>query len=235
MWAPDVYEGATNPITFTLATIAKIGFFCGFVQLIVIKLCALFSISQTLLILSIVGSLITGAYGGLRQENIKRFLAFTSMHHIGFIFSSLICEASIVGIQYSFIYLTVYITGLAGFFSVFLLIHTIYGNNMTFFTDLIFIVLNAQATTSFSNVFGLISLIIYLLSMAGIPPFAGFFGKYIIFLIMTKKHYITLFAMSLLTSFISIFNYLRVIKIILLTKIDFNIISITNKFQLKFV
>jgi NADH-quinone oxidoreductase subunit N len=232
MWAPDVYEGATNPITFILATIAKIGFFCGFIQLIVMKLCTLFSISQTLLILSIVGSLITGAYGGLRQENIKRFLAFTSMHHIGFIFSSLICEASIVGIQYSFIYLTVYITGLAGFFSIFLLIHTTCGNNMTFFTDL---VLNAQATTSFSNVFGLISLIIYLLSMAGIPPFAGFFGKYIIFLIMTKKHYITLFIVSLMTSFMSIFNYLRIIKIILLTKIDFNIISTTNKFQLKFI
>jgi NADH-quinone oxidoreductase subunit N len=238
MWAPDVYEGAINPIMFMLATVTKVGFFSGFIQLIIIKLWILIDFSQTLLLLSITGSLLTGSFGGLRQDNIKRFLAFTSMHHVGFLLASIYCDITITGIQDSFFYLIVYVAALAGFLAVYLLINTKRGNNINFFTDLNFIIINTQITFCFGNLIGLMSLIIYLLSMAGIPPFTGFFGKYIIFILLSKKKYITILLFSLITSFISIFNYLHVVKIALANETSYNInllVAKSKRFLFNFV
>lgn len=208
MWAPDVYQGAINPITFVIATIAKTGFFAAFVRIFLYTLASLSQYWQPLILICVIGSLITGAIGAIRQDNMKRFLAFSSMHHISFIIGAILSASVLLGINNALTYLVIYVITLSGFFLVYLSFLNTVGAQVEYITDLHRIDKSTAHWPTLS-----ITLVILLFSMAGVPPLVGFYAKFIIFNLFIKEGLILLYIISVITSFISIFNYLRLIRI----------------------
>jgi NADH-quinone oxidoreductase subunit N len=227
MWAPDVYQGSINPIAFTIATLTKLGFFIGFIQLFITIFFHLSQYWQPILIFSSATSLIIGALGALRQDRIKRFLAFTSMHQMGFVLAALTCDLSGDGPRNSIIYFITYIITLGGFFALYLLYTNKFKTQPEFITDFTRINMYAPRAS-----WSITYLCVFLFSMAGIPPFIGFFTKYLIFIQLFENYVWALFFLAVCTSIISIYNYLRIVKVLLFNNYTISGIYEYNQYKI---
>ena len=170
IWTPDVYEGSPTISTLFFATLPKfaslIFLFRIYHELNIPKIDSLHYIFQIVCAIS----LLVGAYGAITQKIIKRLLAFSSINHIGFML------LAIMSYQYMsegtiFFYLIIYLITTFGVFSVILNLRTSEGE-ITLLTGL-----NGLKVSSRSKA---ISMLVFLFSLAGIPPFAGFFAKFFI-------------------------------------------------------
>jgi len=224
-WAPDVYQGA-NIIGFFILTVfskfAIIGIF--------LKLLSNNTLTVSILVFFIwssVGSLFFGALGALHQNNIKRFFAFTGMHHIGFIILIVAVFTYKFSIAIMF-YLIVYIFALIIWFLFYSIVVDKIGSSLIFLC-------NFKQIGFHSSAIPITLLIISICSMAGFPPFVGFITKYWIFsgLVITNGYLTTLtlvpnvlvfFFVTVITSVISAYNYLRILGLII-----FNSSKITFK------
>tara|TARA_Y100000590_G_scaffold327339_1_gene371633 strand:- start:310 stop:1725 length:1416 start_codon:yes stop_codon:yes gene_type:complete len=208
MWAPDVYEGSPTSVTLFFAIVPKIAALTIFIRILYLPFLNMFDQWQTIIIFLSVASMVFGAVAAIGQKNIKRLIAYSSIGHMGFILAGLSTGTN-TGIQSSIIYMTIYFVMNLGLFCCVL---TMKRNNKYYE--------NIEDLSGLSKNHPLIalSLLIILFSLAGIPPMAGFFAKFYIFSAVLEKSMYYLAIIGLLSTVVSAFYYLRIIKIIYFDK-----------------
>ena len=200
-WAPDVYEGAPTPITAYVSVASKTASFALVLRLFLV----VFSISQATWIYLIAGvavaSLTWGNLAALTQTNVKRLLAYSSISHVGYILLGLVAgnETGLVGIAY---YLFAYVFMTAGAFAVIIVLRQkgVIGDELE---DLNGLYQRSPAAA--------VLLLIFMLSLAGIPPTAGFMGKYFIFLSLIESKHPVLAVFAVLYIVPALYYYFRII------------------------
>ncbi len=203
MWAPDVYEGAPTPVTAFFATAPKVAAFALFTRVLLQPFGELFAQWQQVIIFAAIASMLVGALAAIMQTNIKRLLAYSSIGHVGFIFMA-IAAGTPGGIQALLIYLALYIFMSAGAFGCVLAMKRA-GEPVEDIKSL--------AGLSQTQPFMAAMLAIFMFSMAGIPPLAGFFGKMYVVLAAIDAGLIWLAVVGVATSVIACYYYLKVVKV----------------------
>jgi len=202
MWTPDVYQGAPSIITTLLSTLPKVAAFGVLIRLLVYPFGEIIVDWGKILIILSITSMLIGSLGALRQTDLKRLMAYSTINHIGFILMGLI-PGSEDGITSICIYLIFYITMNLGIF-LFILNMQRDQVSVTSIKDLSGLYRSQPLTA------GCVSIILF--SMAGIPPMAGFIGKLIILNIVIDNNLFFLAVIAVLTSVIAAFYYIRLIK-----------------------
>ena len=208
MWIPDVYEGSPTSVTTFFALIPKIAGLSIFIRFMYVPFMNMIDQWQSIIIFLSIASMLLGSVAAIGQSNIKRLMAYSSIGHIGYALAG-IATGTIAGVQSSIIYLVIYIfMNLAAFGCIFMM-----KRDNTFLE-------NISDLSGLSKNHPLLALcfLITLFSLAGIPPLAGFFAKFYIFMAVIESKMYALAIIGLLTTVISAFYYLRIIKIIYFDK-----------------
>ncbi len=203
MWTPDVYEGAPTPVTALFAVAPKIAALALFVRAMMDPFADLIGSWQQVLVFVSIASMALGALGALAQTNIKRLMAYSSIGHMGYLLVGIAAgnQAGVTGVM---LYLATYIFMNVGTFAVILAMRRD-GRLVEEIGDL--------AGLSKTHPMMALALMIFMFSMAGIPPLAGFFGKWYVFMAAVDAGLFGLAVIGILTSVIGAFYYLRIIKI----------------------
>jgi len=204
MWAPDVYEGSPTSVTTFFAIVPKVAALTVFIRFLYVPFINVIGQWQMIIIFISLASMILGAVAAIGQTNIKRLMAYSSIGHMGYALAGL-ATGSNEGIQGTVIYLSIYLLMNLGIFSCIFMMR----RKDIFYEDI-------QDLSGLSKNHPVISfcLLVLLFSLAGIPPLAGFFAKLYVFMAVIKVEMYTLAIMGLITTVISAFYYLRIIKII---------------------
>jgi len=204
MWTPDVYEGAPTSVTSFFAVVPKIAGIAVFIRFMQIPFGSIIDQWQPILIFISLASMILGAVAAIGQTNIKRLLAYSSIGHIGFALAG-ISTSTVMGYSSSITYISIYVVMNLGIFACIFSMKRDgkYCEN-----------LNDLSGISKHHPILSISLLVFLFSLAGIPPLAGFFAKLYIFIAVIESKMYTLAIIGLLSTVISAFYYLKIIKII---------------------
>jgi len=210
MWTPDVYEGAPTSVTAFFATAPKIAGLAVLINFMRIPFVNILSEWQIILIFISLASMILGAVAAIGQNNIKRLLAYSSIGHIGFALAG-IATGTQSGYGASLIYISIYIIMTIGAFTCIFLMKR-----------------DGKYTEEINHLSGIskkqpllaISFLIILFSLAGIPPLGGFFAKFYIFMAVIENKMYVFATIGLLTTVISAFYYLRIIKIIYFDELE---------------
>lgn len=211
MWTPDVYEGSTTIVTTLFASLVK------FIAIIILvrlyfNLTVVWQDMHQIVIAVAILSLIVGAFGAIRQNNIKRMLAYSAIGHIGFVLAGL-AVGNIDSIKAIVLYAVVYSSLSLGSFAFLLMLQDESNKNTDSKNDRIY-ELSAIAGLAKSSPIIAMSLAVIMFSMAGIPPMAGFFAKFYILMSVVGNGFYTLAIIAVLCSVISAFYYLRIVKIV---------------------
>ena len=204
MWAPDVYEGSPTSVTLFFAVVPKVAALTVFIRFLYVPFINMIDQWQIIIIFLSIASMIFGAVAAIGQKNLKRLVAYSSIGHMGFALAGL-SSGTNEGIQSSITYITIYLIMNLGLFSCIFMMKR---NNQYYE--------NIDDLSGLSKNHPLISLslLIILFSLAGIPPMAGFFAKFYVFSAVIKESMYFLAITGLLSTIISAFYYLRIIKII---------------------
>ena len=219
MWTPDVYEGAPTSITNYFAVVPKVAGLALLIKFMLIPFSNILLEWQTILIFISIASMILGAVAAIVQKNIKRLLAYSSIGHIGYALAG-VATGEISGYESSIIYISIYVIMNIGAFSCLYLLKK-----------------DGQYKENISDLSGIskkhpllaISLLIILFSMAGVPPLGGFFAKFYIFTAVLEKEMYALAIIGLLTTVISAFYYLKIIKTIYFDESFITLEKVKNK------
>ena len=203
MWTPDVYEGAPTPVTAFFAVAPKIAAVALFVRTLMGPFADLFAQWQQVVILVSILSMLLGALAAIRQTNIKRLLAYSSISHVGFALIGLASGTS-EGVRGVAIYMAIYLAMTVGTFCGVLAMRR-QGRMYENIQDL--------AGLSRTSPLLALALAVFMFSMAGIPPLAGFFGKLYVFLAAIDAGLYLLAVIGVLASVVAAFYYLRIVKI----------------------
>jgi NADH-quinone oxidoreductase subunit N len=203
MWTPDVYEGAPTPVTAFFATAPKVAAIALLARVLVGPFGDLVAQWQQVLLLISMGSMILGAFAAIGQSNIKRLMAYSSIGHVGYALMGL-AVASDVGLRGLLVYMAIYVLMNLGTFAVLVAMRR-----------------NGRAVEQVEDLAGLgrtdlgtaMWMAVFMFSMAGIPPLAGFFGKLYVFLAAVQGGYWTLAVIGVLTSVVAAYYYLRIVKV----------------------
>lgn len=203
MWTPDVYEGAPTPVTAFFAIAPKIAALALFMRVMVGPFGGLVAEWQQIIVFISIASMLLGAFAALSQTNIKRLMAYSSIGHVGYALIG-IAAGTEAGIQGVLIYLTIYLAMNLGTFGCILSMRR-----------------GDQMVEQISDLAGLgkthkmlaLALTIFMFSMAGIPPLAGFIGKLYIFMPAIDAGLYSLAIIGVLASVVSAVYYLRIVKI----------------------
>lgn len=203
MWAPDVYQGAPTPITAFFATAPKVAALIIFVRLLAEPMIEWQAQWQQIIIAVSVASMVIGALGAIAQSNIKRMLAFSSIGHVGYALIA-VAAGTESGIQALLIYLSLYIFMSVGAFGCVLLMQR-----------------EGVAVEQIDELGGLskhhpyfaLLMAAFMFSLAGIPPLAGFFGKFYVFMAALESGLYGVAVIGVLASVVAAYYYLRVVKV----------------------
>jgi NADH-quinone oxidoreductase subunit N len=187
-------------------TVVKASLFFFFIRFINYFFYYIPSLYQDILIISALGSLIIGCFGSLYQHGIKRLFAYGSISQVGFSLIGILCN-SVSGIISSLMFFTIYIIASMGIFAILL-------NTEAFFSGRNMVSLSDLSNFSKYNMLAAVYMSLFLLSMAGIPPLAGFFGKLFIFISTISANYYGLTVGVIILSTINVFVYVRIVKIL---------------------
>jgi NADH-quinone oxidoreductase subunit N len=201
VWTPDVYEGAPTPITAFLSTASKAAAFAVFARVFYVALHD-FHLSWGSVLATIAAlSMIVGNLAAITQDNVKRMLAYSSISHAGYALMGII-SLSVMGLSGVLIYTLVYVFATLGIWATVLMLrrHTYAGEMIDDFEGL-----HKRAPVWAFAMF------IFLLSLGGIPPTAGFLGKYFLFAAAVQAGYGWLAIIAVLMSAVSMFYYLRLV------------------------
>ncbi|MBF0183648.1 MAG: NADH-quinone oxidoreductase subunit NuoN [Magnetococcales bacterium] len=203
MWAPDVYEGAPTSVTAFIAVMPKVAAFTAFFRVLLEAFSALHVHWAPMLQLLAVLTLAVGSLGAIAQSNIKRLLAYSSIGHVGFLLIGL-TTGSQLGHQSVVFYLANYIFMSVGAFCLVLVLNRQgIGDQISDYAGLA----KKRPLLAF-----LMSM--FMFSMAGIPPLAGFIAKLYVLMAAVKAGLLTLAVISVIFAAIGAFYYLRIVKII---------------------
>ncbi len=204
MWTPDVYEGAPTSITSFFAVVPKVTGLALLIKFMFVPFSNILLEWQTIIIFISIASMILGAIAAIVQKNIKRLLAYSSIGHIGYALAG-VATGVVSGYQSAVIYITIYVVMNIGAFSCLYLMKKdgLYRENISDLSGI-----------SKKHPILAISFLIILFSLAGIPPLGGFFAKFYIFTSVLEQKMYALAIIGLITTVISAFYYLKVIKTI---------------------
>jgi len=203
MWAPDVYEGAPTPVTAFFSAAPKLASLALFTRFLLEPMNGLTMQWHQIVVFIAVASMLWGAFAGLVQSNLKRLLAYSSIANVGFLLVGLAVGGR-PGVQAILIYFTIYALNTLGAFAVVLCLRR-KGRAVETITDL--------SGLSKTNPAISLAMTILMFSMAGVPPLAGFFGKYFIFLAAVDSGLVPLAIIGVLCSVVTAYYYLRIIKL----------------------
>ena len=203
MWTPDVYEGSPTPVTAFFAVAPKIAAMALFVRTMFAAFPEISDQWQQILVFLSIASMTVGAVFAIAQTNIKRLMAYSSIGHVGYALMGL-AAASPEGVSSVLIYLAIYLA-----------------MNVGAFTLIIAMRRKDGPTESISDLAGLsrtrpamaLAFAIFMFSLAGIPPLAGFFGKFYVFIAAINAGLVPLAVIGVVASAVSAFYYLRIVKV----------------------
>ena len=208
MWAPDVYEGSPTTITLFFSVVPKIAALTVFIRFLYVPFIDLFDQWQSIIVFISIASMLLGSFAAIGQTNIKRLIAYSSIGHIGYALAGLAVGTNL-GIQSSIVYITIYLIMNLGFFSCLLMLKR---------NDVYYESINDLSGLSKNHPIISLCFLVQLFSLAGIPPLAGFFAKFYIFIAVIEQSMYFLAIVGLLATVVSAFYYLRIIKIIYFDK-----------------
>jgi NADH-quinone oxidoreductase subunit N len=203
MWTPDVYEGAPTPVTAFFAAAPKVAGIAMFVRAAVVAFPAITAEWQKIIVFVAIASMLLGAFAAIGQRNIKRLMAYSSIGHMGYALIGL-AAGTAEGVQGVLSYIAIYITMTLGVFAVILAMRRSTG--MVESIDQLSGLARTHPTMAFF--FAML-----LFSMAGVPPLAGFFAKFYVFLAAIKAGFYVLAVIGVLASVVGAYYYLTIIKV----------------------
>ena len=203
MWTPDVYEGAPTPVTAFFAAAPKIAAMALTVRVLISAFPALTTEWQQIVVFLAIASMGLGSFAAIGQRNIKRLIAYSSIGHMGYALVGL-ASGTVAGVQGVIIYLAIYLVMTLGMFACVLAMRR--DGKM---------VENIDQLSGLSRTSPRMALVlaILLFSLAGIPPLAGFFAKFYVFLAAIESGLYALAVVGVLLSVVGAFYYLRIVKI----------------------
>ena len=204
MWAPDVYQGSPTSVTLFFAILPKIAALTVFIRFLYVPFANMIDQWQMIIIFISIASMIFGAVAAIGQTNLKRLVAYSSIGHMGYALAGLSVGTN-QGIQSSITYISIYLV-----------------MNLAFFSCLFMLRRDEKYFENIEDLSGLsknhpalaFSMMVILFSLAGIPPLAGFFAKFYIFMAVIEQSMYFLAVIGLLSTVVAAFYYLRIIKII---------------------
>ncbi len=204
MWTPDVYEGAPTSVTSYFAVVPKVAGLALLIKFMFVPFSNILLEWQTIIIFISIASMILGAVAAMVQKNFKRLLAYSSIGHIGYALAG-VATGVASGYQSAIVYISIYVIMNIGAFSCLYLLKK-----------------DGQYKENISDLSGIskkhplmaISFLIILFSLAGVPPLGGFFAKFYVFVAVLEKEMYALAIIGLLTTVLSAFYYLKIIKTI---------------------
>ena len=203
MWTPDVYEGAPTSVTTFFAIAPKAAAVVLMVRVLVGPFAPITAQWQQVIVLIAILSMVLGAFAAINQRNIKRLMAYSSIGNVGYMLVGLAAGTE-AGVRGVLVYLAIYLVMTAGTFGCILCMRV-----------------HGQAVNEIDNLAGLartkpllaLVLGVFMFSLAGIPPLAGFFGKLYVFLAAVEAGLYGLAVIGLLASVVAAFYYMRIVKI----------------------
>ena len=208
MWTPDVYEGSPTSVTSFFALVPKIAALAVFIRFMYVPFINVINQWQIIIVFLSIASMILGAVAAIGQNNIKRLMAYSSIGHMGYALAGLATGTN-AGIQSTIIYLTIYLVmNLGAFGCIFMM-----KRENVFYENI-----NELSGLSKNHPVLSLSFLIILFSLAGIPPLAGFFAKFYVFMSVIEVKMYSLAVIGLVTTVVSAFYYLRIIKVIYFDK-----------------
>lgn len=203
MWTPDVYEGAPTPVTAFFAVAPKVAAMALFIRAMTLPFGGITDQWQQIIVFISIASMLLGAFAAINQTNIKRLMAYSSIGHIGYALIGLAAGTE-EGLRGILIYLAIYLAMNVGTFAVILCMRRREGM-VEDIADL--------AGLSRNQPLLALALVIFMFSMAGVPPLAGFFGKFFIFMAAINAQLYALAVIGVLASVVGAFYYLRIVKL----------------------
>jgi NADH-quinone oxidoreductase subunit N len=234
MWTPDVYEGAPTPVTTFFASAPKVAAMAVFVRVAMTAFPGITSEWRQIVVFVSIASMVLGAFAAIGQKNIKRLMAYSSIGHMGYALIGL-AAGTAEGAQGVLVYMAIYVAMTLGAFAVILAIKR-----------------DGQAFEEISDFAGLsrtnpllaFFFAMFLFSLAGAPPLAGFFAKWYVFVAAIKAGLFTLSVIGVLTSVVGAFYYITIVKVMYfddpLTKLDpvrvevSTVVAVTGLFNILF-
>ena len=203
MWTPDVYEGAPTPITAFFSVAPKIAAFALFLRVMVGPFAELLDQWQQVIMVIAVASMVLGAFAAIWQSNIKRLMAYSSIGHVGYALVGL-AAGSEDGIKGALVYWVIYLAMNVGAFACILCMRREDG-----------MVEQIDDLKGLSRTHPILALAmaIFMFSLAGIPPLAGFFAKFYVFVAAINEGLYALAVIGLIATVVAAFYYLRIIKV----------------------
>lgn len=203
MWTPDVYEGAPTPVTAFFASAPKVAAVALLVRVLAGPFGDVVAQWQQVIVLASLASMILGAFAAIGQSNIKRLMAYSSIGHIGFALMGLAVGGE-SGLRGVLVYMAIYIAMNLGAFAVLIAMRR-----------------DGRAVEGVDDLAGLgrtdpgmaLAMAIFMFSMAGIPPMAGFFAKLYVLLPAIEQGFWILAVVAVLSSVVSAYYYLRIVKV----------------------
>jgi NADH-quinone oxidoreductase subunit N len=204
MWAPDVYEGSPTSVTTFFAMAPKVAAISALIKFLNIPYGNFIEEWRTIIIVLSIASMFLGAVAAIGQNNLKRLMAYSSIGHVGFILAGLSIATS-ESLSAVLIYIVIYVFMNIGVFACIMSLN----RNGVYFE-------NISDLSGLSKHHPVISICLTILtfSLAGIPPLAGFFAKFYIFMAIIQQKIYYLAVVGLLSAVIAAFYYLRIIKVI---------------------
>ena len=203
MWTPDVYEGAPTPVTAFFASAPKVAALAVFTRVALTAFPGIVPQWQQIVVFVSIASMALGSFAAIGQKNIKRLMAYSSIGHMGFALVGLAAGTQ-QGAQGVLVYIAIYVAMTLGTFAIILAMKR-----------------NGRAVETISDFAGLsrtnpvlaFFFAMFLFSLAGIPPLAGFFAKFYVFLAAVKAGLFTLAVLGVLSSVVGAFYYLSIVKV----------------------
>jgi NADH-quinone oxidoreductase subunit N len=203
MWTPDVYEGAPTPVTAFFASAPKVAAMAVFTRATLTAFPGILSQWQQIVVFVAIASMALGSFAAIGQKNIKRLMAYSSIGHMGFALVGL-AAGTPEGAQGVLVYITIYVSMTLGSFAVILTMKR-NGQHVEDISDLSGL---SRTNPLLAFVFAML-----LFSLAGIPPLAGFFAKWYVFVAAIKAGLFTLAVVGVVTSVVGAYYYLSIIKV----------------------
>jgi NADH-quinone oxidoreductase subunit N len=203
MWTPDVYEGAPTPVTAFFAAAPKVAAMALFIRVTTVSFAPITHDWQQIIIFLSIASMVLAAFAAIGQNNLKRLLAYSSIGHVGFALVGL-SSGTAVGVEGVAVYMAIYIAMTVGIFACVLALRTENGPVET---------ISELAGLAQKRPFVAAIIAILMFSLIGLPPLAGFFAKWQVFLAAVEQNLFVLAVIGVLASAVSAFYYLRIVKV----------------------
>ncbi len=203
MWTPDVYEGAPTPVTAFFAAAPKLAAMALLMRVLGGAVPGLSDQWQQIIIFVAIASMVLGAFAAIGQNNIKRLMAYSSIGHVGFALVGLAANTQ-AGVQATLIYLAIYLAMTLGAFACILAMRR---------QDHMVEEIDELAGLAQNNLLVAVVLGVLMLSLAGLPPFAGFVAKLYVFSAAIEQGLYPLAIIGVLASVVGAYYYLRIVKV----------------------